>query len=143
MPGLSGRLMPLPVSWVLTPAAGVTQLSADKTVKVFKAPFACQVIDAGHVHHEIALTKSATNYYDIHLHNGGAAGTGTSIIATKSFKSTTVAAGDVTALVLSGTVAWHKLDAGDYVNALYDETGALTGGVIFRGCFFFQYGYSQ
>lgn len=139
---INERLAPIPVPWTIYPHSS-TQLTADKTVKVFRAPFPCQVINAGHVHHEIALTKSATNYYDIDIFNGGAAGTGTSSIATKSFKSDTVAADDVDTLTLSTTVAWHKLDAGDYVNVRYNETGTLTIGGGFRGCFFVQYGYDQ
>lgn len=142
MPGLSGRLAPIPVSWAIYPTS-TTQITADTTVAVFKAPFACELIDPGHVFHQIALTKSATNYYDIDILNGGSDATGTSNMGTKSFKSTTVAALAVSALTIGTTAAWLKLDAGDYVMVRYNETGTLTIGGHFRGCFFIQYGYSQ
>lgn len=122
----SGRLAPLPLNWTIGPTLGTTQLTADKTVLVYKAPFACEVVDAGHCVTDTKISKSATNHALIKLLNAGADGTGTSVIATATVgKTADVNAGVPTALSFGTTVAWKKLDAGDYLAVQYDEQGTL------------------
>ena len=138
----NARLTPFPVSWFISRNLGTTQLTADKTELVFRAPFACQVIDPGFVTTNTAVAKSATNHFVTYLLNAGAAGTGTSSIASATVgKTANVAANIPTALTLSGTVAWHKLDAGDYLAVKHDEVGALTLFSV-RGSFGIMYGHS-
>ncbi len=122
-----GRLNPFPVTWAIGPALGTTQLAGDKTVLVFRAPMAAQVVDAGFCAFDTAIAKSGTNYATVNLLNGGSAGAGTSVIATVTVgKTATQAANTPAALTLSSTAANTKLDAGDYLAVKYDETGALT-----------------
>ena len=136
------RLEPLPISWFVGRTLGATQLTADKTELIFKAPFACQVIDPGFVTTNTAVAKSATNHFTAYLLNAGAAGAGTSIIASAVVgKTASVAANTPVSLTLSGTVAWHKLGAGDYLAVKYDETGTLALFSV-RGSCGIMYGHS-
>ena len=138
----NARLTPIPISWFLGRTLGTTQLTADKTELVFKAPFACQIIDPGFVTTNTAVAKSATNHFIAKLINAGAAGTGTSVIASATVgKTAGVAANVPVSLTLSGTVAWHKLDAGDYLAVNFDEVGTLALFSV-RGSCGFMYGHS-
>lgn len=124
--GFNARLNPLPINWALSGRAA-TQMTATETVAIYRAPFACEVVDVGFVQNITAVAKSATNHCRISLLNGGAAGAGTSVIATALIGSAaTVAALTCTVLTVTGTVAYKKLDAGDYLMVKYTETGTLT-----------------
>lgn len=130
MPGLSPRLQPIPIPWTAAPSA-TTQIAADKKMAIFKAPFACQVIDAGFAQTAVALAKTASKYTSVKVLNGGAAGSGTSVIGSVDLnKAATAAAESITALALSATTAWHKLDAGDYLIVLVDINTTAVGGCL-------------
>jgi hypothetical protein len=81
-----------------------------------------------------AITGANTNTRRIDLHNRGAAGTGTTVAASKQFDSAVNAVADTdTAITLSGTPANLVLAAGDAlaVNSVAVGTGlADPGGVI-------------
>lgn len=135
------RLTPLPVTWFIGKNLATTQLASDKTVIVWRAPFRAQVVDPGFAAADTAIAKSTTNFAIVNVYNAGTAGTGTSVIATATIgKTATVAASVPTALALSSTVAWQKLDALDYVSVKYDENGTL---VLFNvnGAFGVMYGH--
>ena len=76
--GFNARTHPVTVNWTAYPIA-TTQITADTTWAIYKAPFACQVIDAGFVQVEDEIAKSATNHLIAYILNGGAAGTGPSV----------------------------------------------------------------
>lgn len=127
--GFNARTHPVTVNWTAYPIA-TTQITADTTWAIYKAPFACQVIDAGFVQVEDEIAKSATNHLIAYILNGGTAGTGTSVIGTATIgKTATAAAYSIHSATTTTTYA--KLDAGDYLTAKFDEQGTLTfaGGV--------------
>ena len=134
------RLSPIPVTWdIVTPQNG-TNITADTTQIVWKAPRACEVIDAGFAWHETAITASKTNYAAIYIYNAGAAGTGTSAIATYNNYNTAIAAGGLVSPTLVTTYA--ALDADDYVSVKLDIQETLAIGRI-HGQFNVVYGDSK
>lgn len=138
-----GRMNPMPISFAVGPTVGKTQLDADKTVLVYRAPWDSEVVDAGFAAADTAIAKSATNYAVVQILNAGAAGTGTSVIASVTIgKSASVAAATPAVLAFTSTVANKKLDAGDYVAVKYDENGALTLHDI-RGSFSVIFGHED
>ncbi len=139
---LSTRLQPIPISYHIT-AHLSTQITGDKSYIIFKAPLACQVVDAGFVVNRTEVAKSATNHCVIRLYNGGAAGAGTSNIGNVVLGSaSTVAANTINALTKTSTAAYTKLDAGDYLVVKYDEVGTLTPNE-FNGVCFIVYGHES
>jgi hypothetical protein len=125
MAGISTRLAPQQANYIITPTKGVTTLAASKSVRFFKASVPTEVVSAWFVP-TTALAKHADNYYDMTIYNGGTAGTGTSIIATKSFKNTALTALVPQTLTFSSTVAWRKLDAGDFLVVKYTVAGSIS-----------------
>ena len=99
------------------PVAWATAATADEH-PVFRAPYACEVKAVRYVP-ESAITGHATNYATLSLQNKGAAGTGTTEVASFAFDTATtddVAAMDEKAITLSGTAANLDLATGDVVS---------------------------
>ena len=107
------------------PAQGTADAAQDQVVG--EAPFA-GVVTGVSIVPEAALTAHATNYRTFRLVNKGAAGSGTTVVA--SFATDTVttddlAAFDEKAIPLSGTAANLVVAEGDILVA--DETVAASG----------------
>ncbi len=107
------------------PAQGTANAAQDQVVG--EAPFA-GVVTGVSIVPEAALTAHATNYRTFRLVNKGAAGSGTTVVA--SFATDTVttddlAAFDEKAIPLSGTAANLVVAEGDILVA--DETVAASG----------------
>lgn len=101
---------------------------------LFRAPYACVVTAVRYVP-ETAITADGTNFSTLSVDNKGAAGTGTTEIASFAFDTATtddVAAMDEKAITLSGTAANLALAAGDIVavQKAVDGTGIALDGLI-------------
>jgi len=114
------------------PAVGTA--GNDDTAPAFIAPFACTVTAVEFVA-KSTLTGAATNYRSHSLVNKGAAGAGTTVVATLAYDSTGVVATalDAKALTLSATAANLVLAEGDVLQWKSDHTAsglADPGGIV-------------
>lgn len=138
------RLNPIPIPWAIWHTQGKTNFQADQTVFVWKAPFACQVVDVGYAVITTAIAKHTQNALGINLYNAGTDGTGTSAMGTISSKTNTLAwtANTPKALTAAGTAAWLKLGAGDTVTVKADVTATIAIEGI-RGAFSVVFGHEN
>jgi hypothetical protein len=96
---------------------------ADDVIYVWRAPKACEVKSA-YAATSNAVAADATNYFDIALYNGGAAGTATTLIS-----GTVGGTAGWTALLpvaFTMTTTGKNLAAGDVVTINYNENGTGT-----------------
>lgn len=124
--GNFAALNPLPVPWRIGPTLGATTLTADQTTVIYRAPVEQEVTDGGYAVSDTNVSASATNFATVSLLNAGAAGAGTSSIATVGGTGVAWTAGTPKVMTLTSTVATAQLDPGDYVAVKYDEDGTLT-----------------
>lgn len=109
------------------------QLTGDQTVKVWRAPVTGEIVDLRVGREQLTdspTTVNSTNYFKLIAYDGGAAGTGTAVIASRGGKSTSWTALQLYALITEGGTH-HKLDKGDSVNLKFDETGTIALGAYF------------
>lgn len=114
------------------PAVGTAGNDEDSVLG--QAPFDCTVTAVQYIP-ESAITGAATNNRTLSLVNKGAAGSGTTSVATLSFGSgTDAAAYDEKALTLSGTAANLDLAAGDTLQwrSIHVGTGIADPGGLVR-----------
>jgi hypothetical protein len=136
------RLSPLPVNWVIAPN-GATNISADTKIAVLKADYAGQIVNGGFVQIQTEIAASTTTYATVNILNGGATGTGATVMATVDVgKTATAAAFAISSLTLSATDANTKFAKDEYIIVQYDETGALELGPI-EGQFSIVYGHQN
>lgn len=96
------------------------------------APFKCKVTAVTWVPNA-AVTANGTNYATLALQNGGATGTGTTNIASRSYAATNSVARTAEALTLNATAANLNLAAGDIlvVDRSVAASGVATPGGVF------------
>ena len=95
----------------------------DDTFTICEAPFAGTVTSASFTANA-TLTGADTDTRTLNLRNTGAAGAGTTVVATKAFTDGVDAtAFDETALTLSGTAANLVVAAGDILQLHSDSVG--------------------
>lgn len=133
-------LNPQIVNWIIAPN-GATNISADTTIAVLKAPFDGQILDAGFVQIRTEIASSTSTYAVVNILNGGADGTEVVTMASATIGySATAAANAISDLTVSSTADNDKFEADDYIIVQYDETGALELGPI-QGQFSIVYGH--
>lgn len=90
----------------------ILTIGVEDTIAVGVAPFDCTVTKV-EVLHDAAITGADTNYFTDSLFDGGADGTGTTVIASKAYVDSVDGAILNDTLTLSGTAANLNIDEGD------------------------------
>lgn len=116
-----------------------TAAGADASGRYVKAPFAGRVTAASIIA-AAAITGANTDSRTVQLHNRGAAGSGTTLVASKAFTSGVNAVADTpTALTLSATAADLVVAEGDVLEFTSLHVGATgLAGPEFTGSVTFQ-----
>lgn len=118
-----------PLTKTLTTAVASAIAAADASGGYVEAPFA-GTVTAASVITAAAITGANTESRTIQLHNRGAAGLGTTLVASKAFVSgVNAVADDETALTLSATAADLVVAEGDILEftSLHVGTTGLAG----------------
>lgn len=102
--------------------------AADANVLALVAPAAGARVLAAYAFTQTAVIADVTNYITASLLDGGADGTGTTVVATGGGASVSWAANGAKALTV--TAANAGLDAGDHLLFKYDENGVVAPGVV-------------
>lgn len=100
---------------------------ADRNIDIWRAPCACEILNA-YLVDSVGYAASSANFFTFGLANGGTAGTATTcgIVAAQGG---TAASGTAPARTVNSpttlTVVDGTLAAGEWVVAVYDETGTM------------------
>jgi len=99
---------------------------ADETYALAKVPSGMSLtVTAVQFAVQGGFTANDTNYIKLYIYDGGAAGTGTTVIG-QYLGIATAGSGNITDLVpFAATVTMVQLDAGDVLIFLYDEGGTV------------------
>ena len=112
----------------------VATAGTDNESPIFRAPFNLKVTAVRFIP-ETAVVGGATNFATVAVRNKGAAGTGTTVVASKAFDTATtddVAAFDEDAITLSATAANLLVAEGEVLaaNVTKDGTGESIDGIL-------------
>lgn len=123
-----------PLTTTLTTSIAAAAAAADASGGYVVAPWA-GTVTAASIIAATALTGANTESRTVQLHNRGAAGAGTTLVASKAFASgTNAAADDETSLTLSATAADLVVAAGDVLEFTSLHVGATgLAGPAFQG----------